>query len=210
MKRNSNYIILMIIFLLFLFQDSIIHVMNNKYSDSFTYDIKDNSSILLNELEQTLDIAKDNNNYILTKVMYRNIYDFKEELTIYKGKDYNINNKSAVVNKDGLVGIIKHSYKSKSVVQLITNKNTEISVRINDSYGILKSNNQGIYVSNITNNEVINVNDAVYTSGIGHLPKELLVGYVDSVKKDNLGIEQLLYIKPAADLNNLSYLMVIT
>ncbi len=210
MKRNSNYIILMIIFLLFLFQDSIIHVMNNKYSDSFTYDIKDNSSILLNELEQTLDIAKDNNNYILTKVMYRNIYDFKEELTIYKGKDYNINNKSAVVNKDGLVGIIKHSYKSKSVVQLITNKNTEISVRINDSYGILKSNNQGLYVSNITNNEVINVNDAVYTSGIGHLPKELLVGYVDSVKKDNLGIEQLLYIKPAADLNNLNYLMVIT
>ena len=207
MKRN--YLIFMTIFLFFLFQDSIIHMYNKQYPDTLTCNNKDDSSILLNELEQTLDIAKDNN-YIITKVLYRNIYDFKEELTIYKGKDYNINNKSAVVNNDGLVGIIKHSYKSKSIVQLITNKNTEISVKINNSYGILKSNNRGLYVSNITNNEIINNGDAVYTSGIGNLPGGILIGYVNDIKYDKLGIEQVLYIKPSVNLDNLDYLMVIS
>ena len=210
MKNYLRYILFLIIFLLFIFQDNIYGLLYKNNPDVLKCNItQEESSKKLQELENLLDIKSNDYNYVISKVIYRNIYGFSNELTISKGKNYGIKNNNAVVNDSGLVGIINNSYKNNSRVQLLTNKNTEISVRINNSYGILKKSKDTLYVDNITNSEIISIGDLVYTSGIGNLPGDILIGKVSSIKIDKLGIEQILLITPVVDFNNINYVMVI-
>ena len=210
MKNYLRYILFLIIFLLFIFQDNIYGLLYKNNPEILKCNIiKGESNKKLQELENLLDIKINDYNYVISKVIYRNIYSFNNELTISKGKNYGIKKKYAVVNDLGLVGIINNSYNNYSKVQLLTNKNTEISVRINNSYGILKRSKDIFYVDNITNSEIINIGDLVYTSGIGNLPGDILIGKVSSIKIDKLGIEQILLINPVVDFNNINYVMVI-
>jgi rod shape-determining protein MreC len=50
----------------------------------------------------------------------------------------------------------------------------------------------------------------VYTSGLGgRTPKGLLIGTVTGVKKDDYGLANTVYLKPAGNLNDVSVVSVI-
>ena len=214
MKKNKEYIILLFLFLLGIFifnintfslndyQEKTLNSLSNIYCENIKKDYEE-------LLEANQFLITNNINAILTKVKFRNIYNYKNSLTIYKGSRDNIVKGMLVLDENGLVGIIDKVYKNNSEVKLITNKDINISVKINNSYGILKLRDGKIIVTDLTLYDEINVDDEVYTSGIGNLLGNIFIGKVKNIDIDKNNIEKTLEISLGSNLNNLNYLYVV-
>jgi hypothetical protein len=109
----------------------------------------------------------------------------------------------AVLNYNGLVGIVTKVEKNKCNVKLLTT-DFNISVRINDTYGNL---NDGI-ITMIDKYSDINIGDNIYTSGLDDVPGDIYVGEVLSVSldKDELGKEVKAKL---VDNNYLNYVYIV-
>ena len=163
-KKYKDYILLLIIFLLFIFSGNI-----NRFLIAINPNL-DTKNIELNYdkyLKDELDNIKKINNIEfnddldlqVSRVKYRNVYEYSDTLTIYKGFKNNVFVNDVVLNNDGLIGIVTKTYDYYSIVTLITNKNSNISVKINDAIGILKTINNTLVVTNINNYEKVNVTE---------------------------------------------------
>ena len=214
MKRKYvDYLVLLNVFLIILFSNKvnyIIKVINNDFSfvNIGSYLNKEilNENI---ELKKYIKLKDDiYPNCILTKVKYNNIYDFKNEIILYKGVNENIKKGQAIVNDKGLVGIITKVNTNTSQGKLITNKDNKISVKINNNYGILDFDKE-LIVNNLLDTAVINVGDKVYTSGITNIPGDIYIGKVTKVIKDDLNIEQKAIVEMAVNLKEISYVVIL-
>lgn len=212
-KKYKDYILLLIIFLLFIFSGSI-----NRFLIAINPNL-DTKNIELNYdkyLKEELDnIKKINNiefnndlNLQVSRVKYRNVYEYSDTLTIYKGFKNNVFVNDVVLNNDGLIGIVTKTYDYYSIVTLITNKNSNISVKINDAIGILKTINNTLVVTNINNYEKVNVDDEIYTSGLGNLPDSIYIGKVKSINLNNTEIEKVVEVNINDRLEKLDYLFI--
>ena len=212
-KKYKDYILLLIIFLLFIFSGSI-----NRFLIAINPNL-DTKNIELNYdkyLKDELDNIKKINNIEfnddldlqVSRVKYRNVYEFSDTLTIYKGFKNNVFVNDVVLNNDGLIGIVTKTYDYYSIVTLITNKNSNISVKINDAIGILKTINNTLVVTNINNYEKVNVDDEIYTSGLGNLPDNIYIGKVKSINLNNTEIEKVVEVNINDRLEKLDYLFI--
>ena len=158
------------------------------------------------ESNSNLEISKDKS-LVLSKLSLRDIYDFYDYLIINTSTKVNVGD--AVINEKGLVGIIESNDLKSAKVSLITGQN-KISVKVNNSYGLLGNydkRNKVFLISNINNYEKINIGDTVTTSGLSNLPDNIYIGKVSEIKMK--GIEQLVYVKPDVNFDNLNYLYVL-
>ena len=146
-----------------------------------------------------------NYDYVYTKVLYHDIYNFNKEITILKGSKDGFKVGMGVISQNGLIGLISNVNESSSNVMLLSNKKMNLSIKINNSYGMLQVKNNKIIINGITNNDVINVGDKVFTSGLGSLPSDIYVGKIDEINGD--GLNRILEIN--IDNNNLNYLVVL-
>lgn len=212
-KKYKDYILLLIIFLLFIFSGSI-----NRFLIAINPNL-DTKNIELNYdkyLKDELDNIKKINNIEfnddldlqVSRVKYRNVYEYSDTLTIYKGFKNNVFVNDVVLNNDGLIGIVTKTYDYYSIVTLITNKNSNISVKINDAIGILKTINNTLVVTNINNYEKVNVDDEIYTSGLGNLPDNIYIGKVKSINLNNTEIEKVIEVNINDRLEKLDYLFI--
>lgn len=212
-KKYKDYILLLIIFLLFIFSGSI-----NRFLIAINPNL-DTKNIELNYdkyLKDELDNIKKINNIEfnddldlqVSRVKYRNVYEYSDTLTIYKGFKNNVFVNDVVLNNDGLIGIVTKTYDYYSIVTLITNKNSNISVKINDAIGILKTINNTLVVTNINNYEKLNVDDEIYTSGLGNLPDNIYIGKVKSINLNNTEIEKVVEVNIKDRLEKLDYLFI--
>lgn len=212
-KKYKDYILLLIIFLLFIFSGSI-----NRFLIAINPNL-DTKNIELNYdkyLKDELDNIKKINNIEfnddldlqVSRVKYRNVYEYSDTLTIYKGFKNNVFVNDIVLNNDGLIGIVTKTYDYYSIVTLITNKNSNISVKINDAIGILKTINNTLVVTNINNYEKLNVDDEIYTSGLGNLPDNIYIGKVKSINLNNTEIEKVIEVNINDRLEKLDYLFI--
>ena len=212
-KKYKDYILLLIIFLLFIFSGSI-----NRFLIAINPNL-DTKNIELNYdkyLKDELDNIKKINNIEfnddldlqVSRVKYRNIYEYSDTLTIYKGFKNNVFVNDVVLNNDGLIGIVTKTYDYYSIVTLITNKNSNISVKINDAIGILKTINNTLVVTNINNYEKVNVDDEIYTSVLGNLPDNIYIGKVKSINLNNTEIEKVVEVNINNRLEKLDYLFI--
>lgn len=212
-KKYKDYILLLIIFLLFIFSGSI-----NRFLIAINPNL-DTKNIELNYdkyLKDELDNIKKINNIEfnddldlqVSRVKYRNVYEYSDTLTIYKGFKNNVFVNDVVLNNDGLIGIVTKTYDYYSIVTLITNKNSNISVKINDAIGILKTINNNLVVTNINNYEKVNVDDEIYTSGLGNLPDSIYIGKVKSINLNNTEIEKVVEVNINDRLEKLDYLFI--
>lgn len=212
-KKYKDYILLLIIFLLFIFSGSI-----NRFLIAINPNL-DTKNIELNYdkyLKDELDNIKKINNIEfnddldlqVSRVKYRNVYEYSDTLTIYKGFKNNVFVNDIVLNNDGLIGIVTKTYDYYSIVTLITNKNSNISVKINDAIGILKTINNTLVVTNINNYEKVNVDDEIYTSGLGNLPDNIYIGKVKSINLNNTEIEKVVEVNINDRLEKLDYLFI--
>lgn len=212
-KKNKDYILLLIVFLLFIFSGSI-----NRFLIAINPNL-DTKSIELNYdkyLKEELDnIKKINNiefnndlNLQVSRVKYRNVYEYSDTLAIYKGFKNNVFVNDVVLNNDGLIGIVTKTYDYYSIVTLITNKSSNISVKINDAIGILKVIDNTLVVTNINNYEKVNIDDEIYTSGLGNLPDNIYIGKVKSINLNNTEIEKVIEVDLNDRLEKLDYVFI--
>ncbi len=212
-KKYKDYIILLGVFLLFLFASGV-----NRFLIAINPNL-DTSKIVINydkHLKEELDKIKkikdiefqDNLDIIVSRVKYRDVYEYSNTLTIFKGTKNNVNVGDAVLTNNGLVGIISKTYDYYSVVSLITNKKSNISVKINDAVGVLKMDEGKVVVTSINNYKNINIGDEIYTSGLGNLPDNIYVGKVKSVSLNDTEIEKVIEVDIKNRLDTLDYLFV--
>lgn len=214
-RKYKDYIILLIVFLLIVFTPYINKIIYSFNNDLNIENITNNYCISLeNDYNELLEINEfniaNNFNLIVSKVYLRDIYDFTNTLTIYKGTNSGLKEGLAVINNSGLIGTIKSVSDEASVVELITSKNSNISVRINDNYGILKMDNGVLVVKDLVANSDISIGDEIYTSGLGNLPSDIYVGKVINVSLNNTEIEKIIEVDLAVDLNNINYILVVS
>ena len=213
-KKYKDYIILLGVFLLFLFASQV-----NRFLTAINPNL-DTSKIVINydkHLKEELDNIKkindikfdDNLDIIVSRVKYRDVYEYSNTLTIFKGTKNNVNVGDAVLTNNGLVGVISKTYDYYSVVSLITNKKSNISVKINDAVGVLKLENGKLVVTSINNYKNISIGDEIYTSGLGNLPDNIYVGKVKSVSLNDTEIEKVIEVDIENRLATLDYLFIL-
>ena len=213
-KKYKDYIILLIVFLLIIFGSNINAFLrsfdnnlnsdniNNNYCTSLENDY--NELLKINDFKITSEL-----NLVVSKVMLRDIYEFNDTLTIYKGTNAGIKEGNAVITDKGLIGVVSKVNKESSVVELITNKSSNISVRIGSSYGILNMQDNSLIVSDLSMYDDVFIGEEVYTSGIGNLPGDIYIGNVIDIKANNTEIEKILEVSPVVDLSMINYVMVV-
>ena len=214
-NKYKDYILLIIIFLIILLSGSVSKILI-KTDNKLNYEKMESnycSSIEkdYNELLKSNEFLNNSSlNLIISKVMFRDIYEFSDYITIYKGSNNDIKEDMPVIDDNGLIGIISSVKKNTSIVKLITNKTTNISVKINDSYGILKSLDGKVFVSDFSYYDNINIGDKIYTSGIGNIKGDIYIGEVIDIKLNETEIEKIVEVKLASNINKLNYLYVVS
>lgn len=211
LKKNWFVIVVLVLYLLFLAKDHLFGFLDNTQNlDSYLTDVK-----LLyyqneyQEMKKLLDIDDQDYSFLYSKVLLRDIYYFYDEITIGKGSSDGIKVQDLVVNEEGVVGIVKEVKNHSSVVQLLTHSDTQLSVKINQSYGILTSVDHEIIVKNIKLDQDIQVGDLVYTSGLTSIPGDILVGSVKEIRTDGLELEYILDVESATYLQDIRYVAVL-
>ena len=214
LKKNWFYLFLFTIYILYLAKDTLMgffisldpNLINNTYTNMINQNLEEEN----HELKKLYQLEEQYPELIFSKVLIRDIYYFNDKITIAKGLNHHIKDGDIVINEEGLVGIIKKSYHNYSEVELITNPNINLSIKINDSYGILTSRDKKLTIQNMKLNQEIKPGDIVSTSGLTGIPANIYVGEVESVYKDNLELEYILELKNRDSLEQLKYVGVIS
>ncbi len=170
-----------------------------------------------------IDMSLQSQNRDFTTVMAE-IYglDGKDALSINKGSADGILEGMPVINQQGvLFGKTFEVYKNFSKVVLISNKNSVISVKVQQSAadlsaleidGVVKGNGGlEVYLDLVPVDEQINEGDVLVTSVLeGVFPKDLLVGKITKKEKNDQKPFQQAHVEPFFSLDNINNLFVIT
>lgn len=212
-KKYKDYILLLGIFLLFILANNInrfLIFINSNLDDAKI--IMDYNNYLKEELDNIKKIndIKINEDLDLkvSRVKYRDVYEYTNTITIFKGFKNGVFKGDVVLNNEGLIGVVTKTYDYYSIVTLITNKDSNISVKINDAIGILKVINNNLVVTNINNYELVNKEDKIYTSGLGNLPENIYIGIVEDVFLNETEIEKFASVNINSRLDKLDYLFI--
>ena len=155
------------------------------------------------EMEEKISFSLDDYDYVIGKVVIRDIHNFYKEVVINKGTQDGIEEGMAVVNQEGLIGVILDSDQKTSIVKLLTSE-YNVSVKLTDTYGNLSMGK----ITMLDKYSEVKEGDVVYTSGLSKIPAGLLVGEVTSVKMDSnaLGKEAKVNL---VNNKNLNYIAII-
>lgn len=187
-KKREVILKVTIFSLLFIFICSLSYFLSYIKYDDKRY-IQDSKLILENErLKKELSNIgivsyKDG---VVAKVILRDMYSFYDEIVLNVGSKDNVEVSDAVINDDGLIGIVTNVDKNRCNVKLLSSS-YNISVRVDDTYGNL---NNGI-ITMIDKYSDVDIGDKIYTSGLDDVPGDVYVGEVINVSldKDELGKE---------------------
>lgn len=107
----------------------------------------------------------------------------------------------------GVFGRIVEVQPGRSKVQLITDPDFEIGVRLEDETRAVlqgQGRNQDVVVDGVPNTVKVKAGDYVYTSGIqdSAFPADLAVGRVRRVRTSPNGLSKSLEVRPLADLSS--------
>ncbi len=207
-KLIKNSYSFIIVFLLFLLKDPIYRIINIKNNSWQTTQCKNlerkyNKLLEFNDIDYVYESSSIN-----TYVIYKDIYNYLNEITIRGGKDYGLSN-NAVLYDNTLVGVIYKVGKTSSVVKLLTNKDMRISVKINDEIGVLEHIDNKIIIRNISNYSSIKIGDSIWTSGIGNIDEDIFIGLVKDIKLNNKSIEKIIEVDYKLNIKDIDYVQVL-
>lgn len=168
------------------------------------------------ELNQTLTSYQK----VTANVITRSPDTWQDMLIVDKGSSDGVEGNMAVMSQKGLIGRVMEVNAHSSKIQLLTsnNKNSnhfpvKISSNKGNSFGVLNNYNikeQQLIVSEITGDQDIKEGDVVQTSGLGgNSPADLPIGTVVKVKPDSYGLNREVYIKPYAQMYDISVVTIV-
>lgn len=170
------------------------------------------------KLKNMLDLNYEKYTFIHANVIKRDI-EWYQEITIDKGKKDGIDLDMAVISNQGLIGRISKTGYSSSVIKLITSNSNDmkIAVDINNKtggvHGIIDAyleEESLIQVNNISKNSEIELDDKVYTNGLGGVyPSGIYIGKVVEITSDSLGLNKIVKVKSDFSYDKLSYVSIV-
>lgn len=174
------------------------------------------------QLKKEVKLNKSLTDYstVTAAVTQRTPSAWQQQIIINKGQNSGVKKNMPVMSQSGLIGRVDQANKTNSKVELLSDTSdsaNRFSIQIkgkdgNNVNGVINdySPNTGqLIVGQITSKAKLSVGSRVTTNGMGGMtPKGLYVGKVTRVGKDDYGLAQKVYIKPAADLNNLDIVSV--
>jgi len=169
----------------------------------------------LQVLSALLDFARTHseNEYITAAVIGRDISPFLHYVIINRGSDDGLRRGMPIVSSQGLVGRVAAVTADGARVQLITDPDTAINVRIQPSgaEGLLQGSITGdISVEAISQDANIQTGDLVLTSGLGgNFPPDMLIGQVSGVRQRPVELFQTATVEPVVDFSQLEIVLVI-
>ncbi len=135
-------------------------------------------------------------------------------LRINKGSSDGIKKNAAVINSQGLIGIVTNASSNYSDITTILDFNSKVDVLVESSrtYGILEGVGQRLCrLKYITNSEAIEVDDILVTSGFGALyPKGIKVGTVTKVISNEYELTQKIEVNPSVNFSKVEEVIVLT
>ena len=169
----------------------------------------------LQVLSALLDFARthSDNEYITAAVIGRDISPFLHYVIINRGSDDGLRRGMPVVSSQGLVGRVAAVTGGGARVQLITDPDTAINVRIQPSgaEGLIQGSITGdIKIEAIAQDAKIQSGDLVLTSGLGgNYPPDILIGQVSGVRQRPVELFQTASVEPVVDFSQLEIVLVI-
>lgn len=178
----------------------------------------------IQELKEMNDLKSVISDYepISATVLSRSAEAWNNALTIDVGSADGIQVDYAVISTEGLIGRVQSVNEHTAIVKLLTvtdsSNQNKVSVQISISENvradaILESydyDEQAFVVKLLDSNNTVTENMWVTTSGMGGVfPSGLLVGQVSKVEELTNAIGMNVYVKPAADFQNLDYVYVV-
>ena len=154
-------------------------------------------------------------------VITRSPATWQNQVVINKGQVNGVVKNMPVMAGSGLLGRVVEVNKTNSKVELISTSNKAtnsfaIEVRLSSGKyldGIVSgydANKKQLIISQLDNTDGVKAGDEVTTSGLGGLtPRGLFVGKVSAIRKDDYGLTNSVYVKPAADINDFTVVTVI-
>ena len=174
------------------------------------------------QLKRQLNVGSTLTGYekINAAVITRTPSSWASQVIINKGQASGIKKNMPVIAGPGLIGTVAEVNKTNSKVVLVSNTaensnrfaiqvlgdNSKVVNGIITSYD---SSSNRIVMGNITSKAKLSVGNRVTTSGLGGvIPKGIYVGTVSKVSQDDYGLAKKVYIKPAANLNDIEVVSV--
>lgn len=152
--------------------------------------------------------------YIGGSVIGRDPSPFVRYVQINRGSDDGIRKGMPVVTQQGLVGRVEQTTAAAALVQLITDPNTFINVRLQPGRvdGILTGSITGdVLLDYIPQEANIQPGDLVLSSGLGgNYPPNILIGQITSIRSQDYDLYQSASIQTVVDFNQLEIVLVIT
>jgi len=170
----------------------------------------------LQVLSSLLDFARSNpeSQYVAASVIGRDPVPFLRFIQIDRGSDDGLRHGMPVVTQQGLVGRIDAVTAGAARVQLITDSNTAVNVRL-ESSGIeamlVGSVTGEVSLQQVPQGLTLTPGELILTSGLGgNYPPGIVIGQVVTVRKRENDLFQTASIQPAVDLTNLPAVLAIT
>jgi rod shape-determining protein MreC len=167
-------------------------------------------------LYSLLDFARSRpqDQYIAAAVIGKDPSPFLHYVIIDHGSDDGVQYGMPVVTQQGLVGRVAAVTASASRIQLITDPESIVNVRLqnqNEDAQVEGSITGEITLGMVSQNVSLNSGDILLTSGLGgNYPTDILVGQVVSVEKTENELFQTASIQPVIDFTALRAVLVIT
>ncbi|WAM30661.1 rod shape-determining protein MreC [Caldicellulosiruptor naganoensis] len=171
----------------------------------------------LKELLGLKDQIGELSDYEVARVVLRSSEAWLSYFIIDKGSKDGIRKNMVVVNNQGLVGSIVDYGRNWAKVETLLDADFSASamvVRTRD-IGVVRGNlnlmGKGLCeLKYISKDSKVRVNDVVITSGMGEIfPKGIVIGKIVQIKNDKFELTKNILIKPAVDIENIEYVMVL-
>ena len=171
-------------------------------------------------LKSTLGIKTQNPTYtaVPAKITARDPSELFYAFTLDKGSDDGVAKKNVVITNEGLVGMVTDVQPKyctvtsmldpKLSVGATTSASSNTGVLTGDISLLEQKKAKMIYVSR---NHTMNIGDTVVTSGNQNtLPKNIIIGKVDSIDLESDGLSMTAIITPSVDAETVKQVQIIT
>ncbi|MDE6880524.1 MAG: rod shape-determining protein MreC [Oscillospiraceae bacterium] len=153
------------------------------------------------------------------RILVQDASNWSSLLTINKGTSQDIQAGNCVVTEEGyLIGVVTEAGLNWATVRTVVDSESSIGATVFRSgasalaqgrFDLMGENR--LSLSYLGFSPDLASGDLVVTSGLGgYYPAQLVIGYVEEVRSSDDGLDQLAVVRPAADLEKLTQVFVIT
>jgi rod shape-determining protein MreC len=170
----------------------------------------------LGVLSSLLDFARTNptNRYLAASVIARDPSPFLQYVIINRGSDDGVRRGMPIVTSEGIVGRVSAVTPSAARIQLITDPEAVVNVRLqpSEAEAILRGSMTGdLFLEQISQEADVQPGELVLTSGLGGgFPANILVGQISGIRSLATDIFQRASVQPIVDFSDLDIVLVIT